>query len=87
MSRALAARIRRLEKALDIEQAETLEEIVRASFLKTQPFSDQDVAKLDAACLASLKDQDIPRGRAGWLIQLVLRARGGRLVAEGAALT
>ena len=86
MSRALAARVRRLEKALDTEQAETLEQIVRASLLITEPLTEQRLAEMDAACIASLAEPDIPRGRPGWLYQLIMRASGGWLVAQGAAL-
>jgi len=87
MSRALAARIRRLEKALvDSEQCETLEQIVRASLLRTEPLTEQQQAEIDADCIASLAEPNIPQGRPGWLYQLIMRARGGWLVAQGAAL-
>lgn len=79
MSRALAARIRRLEKALDSEQCETLEQIVRDSFRITEPPTEQQLAEWDADCLASLTEPDIPRGRPGWLYQLIRRNVGVNL--------
>lgn len=71
MSASLRSRVRRLELSLSAGDCETLEEIVTLSYLRTGPV---DVAALEAASIASLGEPTIPRGRPGWLYQLILRS-------------
>ena len=71
MSASLRNRVRRLELSLSAGDCETLAEIVTLSYLRTGPI---DAAALEAACIASLSEPTIPRGRPGWLYQLILRS-------------
>ena len=71
MSASLRNRVRRLELSLSASDCETLEEIVTQSYLRAGPI---DVAALEAACIASLSKPTIPKGRPGWLYQLILRS-------------
>ncbi len=71
MSASLRNRVRRLELSLSASDCETLEEIVTQSYLRAGPI---DVAALEAACIASLSEPTIPKGRPGWLYQLILRS-------------
>ena len=83
MSASLRNRVRRLELSLSASDCETLEEIVTQSYLRAGPI---DVAALEAACIASLSEPTIPKGRPGWLYQLILRSiAASRLTMETTA--